>query len=167
MRGPRASLLAAGAIMAVLVAGCSLIPWPSPSLPPGAVDPELPLGIRVSTPPADMGLGVSNETTLPATLTVNGTLVQEMEPGAAADLPAARLPGLPWVAQVRTTSGRVLVALTVRAGDVWVERNADGSTSAKVDAARVDLSCGRIDIWSGQPMSGPAPGTGVPGDCAP
>ncbi len=33
--------------------------------------------------------------------------------------------------------------------------------------ARVDLSCGRIDIWSGTPMMGPAPGPGVPGDCDP
>ena len=30
-----------------------------------------------------------------------------------------------------------------------------------------NLSCGRLDIWSGPPLSGPPPGPGKPGDCAP
>lgn len=164
MRGPRAVLVAlAGA--AVVVTGCSLLPWPSASVE--VVNPELPLGVEVVTPPDEMRLGVSNQTAIPVTVEVNGVLVREMEPGVAADLAADQLPGLPWVARVRTESGRVLVELTVRAGDVWWRRNADGSTEAKGDGARVDLSCGRIDIWSGQQMGGPAPGPGVPGDCDP
>lgn len=168
VRGWRAVVVPlAFASAVVLVAGCSLIPWPSPPPQPGVVDPELPLGIPVFTPPDEMHLGVSNQTTIPVTVEVNGSLVGEMEPGAAVDLAADQLPGLPWVARARTASGRVLVELTVRAGDVWQRRNADGSTEAKGDGARVDLSCGRIDIWSGQQMGGPAPGPGVPGDCDP
>jgi hypothetical protein len=57
--------------------------------------------------------------------------------------------------------------MTVRAGDVWTRNNADGSSEAKAAGARVDLSCGRIDIWSLGQMLGPAPGPGTPGDCAP
>ena len=57
--------------------------------------------------------------------------------------------------------------LTVSAGDVWSQQNADGSGESKGDGARVDLSCGRIDVWSGTPMMGPAPGPGAPGDCDP
>ena len=164
MRGPRTFLLAlAGA--AVALAGCSMLPWPS--TPVEAVNPELPLGVQVVTPPDEMRLGVSNQTAIPVTVEVNGVLVREMDPGGAEDLAADQLPGLPWVARVRTRSGRVLVELIVRAGDVWLRRNADGSTEAKGDGARVDLSCGRIDIWSGFQMGGPAPGSGVPGDCDP
>ena len=61
----------------------------------------------------------------------------------------------------------MLVELTVRPGDVWQQRNPDGSTTAQGAGARVDLSCGRIDITSGVFMSGPVPGPGVPGDCDP
>ena len=39
--------------------------------------------------------------------------------------------------------------------------------SAQGDAVRVDLSCGRLDIWSGPPLLGPPPGPGTPGDCTP
>jgi hypothetical protein len=35
----------------------------------------------------------------------------------------------------------------------------------KGDGNRVDLSCGRIDVWAGPPLLGPAPGPGTPGDC--
>jgi len=52
--------------------------------------------------------------------------------------------------------------MTVRPGDVW-----ETAGQMKGDAVRVDLSCGRLDIWSGPPLLGPAPGPGKPGDCAP
>ncbi len=76
MRGPRTFLLAlAGA--AVALAGCSMLPWPS--TPVEAVNPELPLGVQVVTPPDEMRLGVSNQTAIPVTVEVNGVLVREME----------------------------------------------------------------------------------------
>ncbi len=157
--------IAATGALAAFVAGCSLLPWVSPE--PVPVDPELPVGVQVVLPPAQMRLGVSNQTTIEVRLEVNGSLVRELAPGTVADLPAGDLPGLPWVARIRTESGRLLIELTVRAGDVWLRRNADGSTEMKGDGARVDLSCGRIDLWSGQQMGGPAPGPGSPGDCEP
>ncbi len=164
MRGPRAVLLAlAGA--AVALAGCSMPPWPS--APVEAVNPELPLGVQVVTPPGAMQVHVSNGTTMAVTVTVNDAFSRAIEPGQGADLMAADLSGPPWVVKVRTGSGRVLVELTVNEGDVWGQQNADGSGEAKGDGARMDLSCGRIDIWSGFQMGGPAPGSGVPGDCDP
>ncbi len=151
------SLAIAGA-----AAGCSYLPWlPSPA-------PTLaPLGVRVVTPPEQLRLEVSNGTTIPVMLTVNGAAGRPIAAGQRADLGLADLGPLPWAAQVRTDAGRVLVEATVRAGDVWTQQNADGSGESKGDGARVDLSCGRIDIWSGVPMHGPAPGPGVPGDCEP
>lgn len=119
------------------------------------------------TPPGDMRLGVSNGTTLRVSVVVNGVQIEEIAPSDGADLPASALPPLSWNVEVRSPSGRVLVRLTVNAGDVSSWNNADGSGGSRGDAARVDLSCGRIDVWSGPPLLGPMPGPGTPGDCAP
>lgn len=151
------ALLVAGAI-----GGCSSLPW----LPTPAPTP-VPLGVKVVTPPEQMRLEMNNSTTIPVVLSVNGGVVREFGPGTVANLGQTEIGPPPWAAQVRTGSGRVLVELTVNAGDVWGQQNADGSGEAKGDFARVDLSCGRIDIWSGFQMNGPAPGPGVPGDCDP
>ena len=128
----------------------------------------LPLGVKVVTPPEQMRLEVSNGTTIPVVADrERRARAARSRPAQRADLGLADLGPLPWAAQVRTGAGRVLVEATVRAGDVWSQQNADGSGESKGDGARVDLSCGRIDIWSGTPMMGPAPGPGVPGDCDP
>jgi hypothetical protein len=151
------TLTVAGAL-----AGCSDLPW----LPTPAPTP-VPLGVEVVTPPERMRLYVSNSTTIPVQLTVNGEAGRPIAAGQGADLGLADLGPLPWAAQVRTESDRVLVELTVKAGDVVTQDNGDGSGMTKGAGARVDLSCGRIDITSGIFMSGPAPGPGVPGDCDP
>lgn len=112
--------------------------------------------------PSDMTLSALNSTSVPVVLVVNGTVVTDLMPGISAEVSARDLPNLPWSAEVRLRSGRALLSLTVRAGDVV--RN---QSSQKGDAVRVDLSCGRIDLWSGPPLLGPAPGPGQPGDCDP
>ncbi len=76
--------------------------------------------------------------------------------------PASRLPPLPWQVRVETSGGRMLLGLIVHSGDVHHSANSESG-----DGARVNLSCGRLDLCSGPPMGGPAPGSGVPGDCAP
>jgi hypothetical protein len=112
--------------------------------------------------PSDMTLSVLNSTTVAVVLVVNGTGVTDLMPGAQADVSAGKLPSLPWSAEVRLRSGRTLLSLTVKAGDVVRD-----PSSQKGDATRVDLSCGRIDLWSGPPLNGPVPGPGTPGDCDP
>jgi len=77
------------------------------------------------------------------------------------------LPPLPWYVEARSESGRVLVSMTVRPGDVFATMYPDGHGETRGAAVRADLSCGRLDVWSGPPMSGPAPGSGIPGDCLP
>jgi hypothetical protein len=118
---------------------------------------------RGVVPPGAMKLSISNQSTLAVTLVVNGTVIETIAPGQVDDVPAQRLPSLPWNAQVLSPSGRDLLQLTVHAGDV---REVPESFSAG-DGARIDLSCGRIDLWSGPPLLGPGPGPGTPGDCAP
>jgi hypothetical protein len=107
-------------------------------------------------------LSYSNQTTLTLSLSVNGTMVETMVPGAAGDVPSSRLPQLPWTVEAKTSKGRVVASMTVREGDVVMS-----SGEAKGDGIRVDLSCGRLDIWAGPPLLGPVPGSGHPGDCEP
>jgi hypothetical protein len=114
------------------------------------------------------GLSISNGTTLTVTLLVNGSPVGTFAPGTGRDpIPASELPSLPWKVEARSPSGRLLTSMTVHPGDVWAATEPNGEGREKGDGVRVDLSCGRLDIWSGPPMIGPAPGHGSPGDCAP
>jgi hypothetical protein len=113
-------------------------------------------------PDSAMSLSIANGTTLEVTVVVNGTAIETIAPGQGDEISASRLPSLAWRAEVRSPSGRQLQQLMVHSGDVHRTMN---STSG--DAVRVDLSCGRLDLWSGQPLVGPAPGPGTPGDCAP
>jgi hypothetical protein len=113
-------------------------------------------------PDDQMILSVSNETNRQLDLFVNDGRVGVLPPFSAKDIAADLLPPLPWNAQVRLQTGRLLLQLTIRSGSFV--RNANGGSSP---GARVDLSCGRIDLWSGFPLLGPAPGPGTPGDCDP
>jgi hypothetical protein len=118
--------------------------------------------------PADeLTLGIQNGTSLDVALVVNGLLVGVYPASSGEEITAAQLPALPWDIEARTQAGRILAELTVREGDVWSRQNADGGTESNGVGVRVDLSCGRLDIWSGPPMIGPAPGPGSPGDCDP
>ena len=112
-------------------------------------------------------LVVSNETTLAVSLAVNGVALRTIQPQTQETVPVKDLPPLPWAVEARTSTGRALLSMTVRAGDVWETTRPDGSHELKGDAVRSDLSCGRLDMWSGPPLLGPAPGPGKPGDCAP
>jgi hypothetical protein len=111
--------------------------------------------------PTDMTISALNATSKQLVLVVNGSFVRDLPPGGQIEVAASELPALPWTAEVRLVTGRALVSIVVHAGDVVIE-----GTSQKGDAKRVDLSCGRIDLWSGPPLLGPAAGSGTDGDCA-
>ena len=114
--------------------------------------------------PAPMKLSVQNGTTVVVTLVVNGTVVETFPPGAFEDPIKAELPPLPWSVETRSPSGRVLSRMTVKEGD-YVTSNGPTAGMVKGDAVRVDLSCGRLDVWYGPPLLG---GTFIPGpsgDC--
>lgn len=111
-----------------------------------------------------VGVDVSNETTLRITIVVNGVIVRDFAPGEATQTPitAEVLGPMPWQVEARTPSGRVLLTLLVHEGDVW-----SGPDENHGVAKRIDLSCGRLDLWAGPPLAGPMPLPGVPGDCVP
>jgi len=111
------------------------------------------------------GLSISNGTTIPVTLVVNEVVIATIPAGGYEDPVYVSLPPLPWSVETRSPSGRVLSRMTVNAGDVvYTTADANGRSSGKGDAVRVDLSCGRLDVWSGPPLSGPMFSAG-PGSC--
>jgi hypothetical protein len=105
-------------------------------------------GPEVTPSPAQVVLpnfSVSNETTVPVTIAINGIVVGTLPAGSAENPIPAVLPSRPWTVEARSPSGRVLDTLTVTAQDYLAK------------FARADLACGRIDIWSGGPQPlGPA-----------
>lgn len=146
-------------VLAVAVLASCTISTPSP---PSAE------GSQIEGQPV---LGISNGTTLPVTLTVNGSEVGTATPGAAmAPIIFAELPPFPWTVEARSPSGRVLTSMIVQAGYVTIGTDPNGNLGTSGTMGRVDLSCGRITIWAGYAEpSGPAPPSpaGSPGDCAP
>jgi hypothetical protein len=115
-----------------------------------------------------MSVSIANGTTLTVSLVVNDAAVATVAPGDDANISASQLPSLPWTVEARSPSGRVLVSLVVHDGDVVDNVNpATGNGSYIGRGSRVDLSCGRLDIWSGPPMLGPSSAPGSPGDCTP
>src|SRR5258706_6388294 len=128
-----------------------------------AISATLLIAACTSTPtsvPHD--LVVSNQTAISVVIAVNGTVVRAVQPRSQEIIVVKDLPAQPWLVEARTASGRVLSSMTVRPGDVWERGN-----EMKGDAVRVDLSCGRLDMWSGPPLLGPSPHPGAPGDCDP
>lgn len=115
-------------------------------------------------------LGISNESTLTVTLTVNDQVVGTAIPGAAiAPIDFASLPPFPWTVEARSPSGRVLTSMKVDAGYVTIGTDPNGNLGSSGTVGRVDLACGRITIWAGYSApSGPVTPSpaGSPGDCA-
>ena len=117
--------------------------------------------------PADYRLGVDNGTTLDVRIVVNGTQVTSVPAQQQQFVDAAAMPPLPWRIQALSPTGRVLLETHVESGVVWSTTTPDGGTESHSAGTRVDLSCGRLDVYVGAPMMGPVPGPGVPGDCEP
>jgi hypothetical protein len=104
------------------------------------------------------GIAVNNGSSISVLVSVNGRTVSSVDPHVAAVVTKQQLPAYPWDVSVTTSTGRVLLSLLVKTGDVGPGHG---------DGNRADLSCGRIDVWSGPPMNGPVPAPGAPGDCGP
>lgn len=122
---------------------------------------------RIVASPERHDLNVDNGTTLSVAVAVNETVVATIAPGESERIASDNLPALPWSVDAKTPTGRVLLHLDVPVGSVWSKTNPDGSTEHHGAANRVDLSCGRLDLYVGPPLAGPMPGPGVPGDCDP
>lgn len=110
-------------------------------------------------------LNIDNGTTLTLSVEVNGSGVARVPPQTFFEVNRS-LPEMPWTVTARTPSGRVVLELLVDESSISATTAPDGHTSISGAGTRVDLSCGRLDIWVGAPLLGPPPGSGTPGDCA-
>lgn len=118
-----------------------------------------PLG---PVPDAEMSLTANNQSDRTLELFINGGKIADVAAGTAPVFQAKDLPPLPWTADLRLPTGRTLLSLTITSGSVV--RTETGSQAV---GTRVDLSCGRIELWAVIPLGGPPPGEGRPGDCGP
>lgn len=118
----------------------------------------------VTVPDDQMTLAVNNGTSIAVIVMVSGVSIGPVPPSIQEEYTASQLPALPWHVEVSTASGQPLLFLDVNSGEV--QRHSSGlSHGISGVAKRADLSCGRLDIYSGPALAGPPPGPGVPGDC--
>ena len=115
--------------------------------------------------PALYDIHAANGTTIPITIAVDGKVVIEVPAGGEVELTSGTIPRPPYTIEARTPSGRVLGSVAVAAGSVTQVQSSDGTGSASGVFMREDLSCGQFRLWLGVRPSGPAPGSGTPGDC--
>lgn len=118
-----------------------------------------------ATATVPLDLHVENGTTEAITVLVDGREVGTVGPGTSTTIPAANLPSGDWTVEARLPGGRTILEGPVAPSVVQRTTQPDGHFSGSGSGQRVDLSCGRLDIWVGLPMIGPAPGPGSPGDC--
>jgi hypothetical protein len=97
----------------------------------------------------DYTIHVSNSTTLNVTVAVNGAIVGVVAPKIDGSFPPNGLPPLPWNVEARSASGRLLVALPVAVGSVTDSSGPNGESTYTAPGARIDLSCGRLDLYVG------------------
>ena len=135
----------------VLVASATAVPSPTASL-----------RVRV---------GVSSGTTMALSVALNGQHLGDISPtDTAAAFGPASLPQLPWDIEVRSTSGKVLVSMTVQVQDVLSTALPGGGQVVTQRFERVDTTCGQLMVWTGEVEPSvadlPAPRSSV-GPCNP
>ena len=118
---------------------------------------EVANSVTPAATPVVTALSIANGTSIPVTLIINGNRVETVAAGATHDPISAKLPAKPWTIETWSPSGRVLSTLTVSADAIISD------TAGR--AVRVDLSCGRLDVWTGPPLLGPTFVPGPSGDC--
>jgi hypothetical protein len=118
-------------------------------------------GCAATADTVPLRLSISNQTTMPITLRVNDVELI-FPPGSHRDpITPSSLPSPPWRVEAVTPSGRQLAVLDLQPGDIVIAPN--GSSG---EAVRVDLSCGRFEMWAGPPLLGPGPPASFPAnDC--
>jgi hypothetical protein len=139
------------ALLCALLADCAT-PAPSPGSPTPAT------GSTAAVIPDLATLTISNGTTLTVTVMVNDQVLALVPLDTEGTLGTPALPVLPWNVEARSSSGRLLLAMTVKQADIL----RDSST-----AGLVDLSCGRLWLWVGDvtPDAPVPPTTGPASDC--
>jgi hypothetical protein len=110
---------------------------------------------------------INNGTSLDVYVYVNDALVTTVAAGANTTVDPTSWGPAPWTIRTATSSGRQLTTGVLDPKKVWAATG-DYPLESQSFGERIDLSCGRLDVWAGGMASGPAPfGSYPPGDCAP
>lgn len=149
----------AAIMIGIAVAGCtSGIQPPSPQA--STAQPSIPESALTGAV-----LAMNNGTSIAVTLLVNAVVITTV-PASTREQPVPYpLPSPPWDVEARSPSGRILLRLRVSTSDL------ESATSGIVTGARgrfasADLSCGRLEVWTGPaPVGAPTFIPGPPGDC--
>lgn len=127
----------------------------------------LAAGCAIAAPASrsSLDLHVDNGTTKTITILVDGAIVSTVAATQSATIPQSSLPAGDWTVEARLPGGRHIFRGQIMPSAVSQTTDPSGGTRMTGSGQRADLSCGRLDIWVGIPMLGPAPGPGTPGDC--
>ncbi len=108
--------------------------------------------------PVPVPISLDNGTTIPITVTVNGTELATEPAGGVARLGSGGLPERPWTVEARTPTGRVLLSITVGPRAALSDQSSVGDVAF--------LSCGEIALWAGGPRpDAPHPMSASPITC--
>ena len=99
---------------------------------------------------------VANGTTLTLTVAIDGKQVGIAQAGQVVAFDPSPY-AEPWTVTVSTASGRELVELKYQASQIVSTANSEQGV-----AKRLDLSCGRLDVYAGPPLLGPGPPSSFP-----
>jgi hypothetical protein len=119
-----------------------------------------------ASPDARFDLHVDNGTTVQISVVLDGREASQVAPRTTTVVSLRNEPIGDVTIEARIPNGRPVITFAIDprvlgAAPVGSVTNVTGA------AHRVDLSCGRLDIWLLTPPLGPAPGPGTPGDCGP
>lgn len=144
--------------MVIAVVGCTSSVQPSRP-PASTAHDSSPERSALAAPQ----LGIHNGTSIAVTLLVNADVITTVAPSTREEPVPFALPSPPWNVEARSPSGHVLLRLEVSTVDL---ANAGDVTAAHGRLASVDLSCGRLEVWTGPaPVGEPTFIPGPAGDC--
>jgi hypothetical protein len=136
-------------LVSFAIAGCGLLPMPSVQ----------------SARPSLLDIHVDNGTTRDISIMVNGVGTAVVGAKQSETISAATLPPGNWSIDARLPGGRNVLSFVVITADITATEDPTGAGSIVGAGQRVDLSCGRLDVWVAVAPLGPPPGPGTPGDC--
>jgi hypothetical protein len=114
-------------------------------------------------------LGARNGTTIDVAIVVNNIEIGRLAPGQSIEGIQDRAGSLPWLVQLRTIdSGRPVLTMRLEQAELDPAVDANVASIESGSLTTVDLSCGRLEVWTGDRTAvgaGPPPGEGRPGDC--